>query len=97
MAGLHSVSLSITELSQITQNNVAVAEDAGTAAIELRAQSARLGEVMSAFKLSGSGAARPQPVEPPPALPPPPPVATRVAAVVPREPAASAPSAVEFF
>jgi methyl-accepting chemotaxis protein len=56
MAGLRTVSESIGELGGITQQNVAVAEGASAAAAELRAQVARLGDVLSAFNLGGGPA-----------------------------------------
>jgi len=52
MQGLHTVSVSINELGELTQQNVAVAEGASSAAAELRAQVARLHEVLSAFRVA---------------------------------------------
>ena len=55
MQGLRTVSQSLTELSDSTQSNVGVADEASDAASDLHAQVARLAEVLSAFKLSGAG------------------------------------------
>jgi methyl-accepting chemotaxis protein len=61
MQGLRTVSQSINELGQMTQQNVAVAEGASTAATELHAQVHRLSEVLSSFNLGADGAPAPQP------------------------------------
>jgi methyl-accepting chemotaxis protein len=51
MQGLRTVAESISELGHTTQHNVAVAERASASAAELREQSTRLADVLSAFNL----------------------------------------------
>jgi methyl-accepting chemotaxis protein len=104
MQGLQTVSQSITELSQATEQNVSVAERANASAAELRAQAARLAEVLSAFNLGGStasGLAGASQAAVPDRTPAPPP-APRAAAAPPAPSSAATrqdaeSSAVEFF
>ncbi len=56
--GIGQVNVAVTELDQMTQQNAALVEQSAAAAESLREQAQRLAQVVSAFRLSGSGTSR---------------------------------------
>jgi methyl-accepting chemotaxis protein len=101
--GLQMVTHSMQELSGITRQNVAVAEQSSEIANNLQQQAARLGEVLSAFRLSPGAASQASlAVAPPAHIQAPaahtPPAATVAATTTGGAPEKSAaPGVVEFF
>ena len=96
--GLHTVSESIGSLSQTTQQNVSVAEDAEQAAADLRGQAERLAAVLESFRLpeempGGFSVAPPAAGGPGAGVPAAPPPAARPAAAPPAAQAARAKAA----
>ncbi|WP_317201683.1 methyl-accepting chemotaxis protein [Janthinobacterium sp.] len=59
-AGIGKINLAITEMDAVTQQNAALVEEAAAAAASLQDQSARLAQVVSAFKLDEPGTAPPR-------------------------------------
>ena len=55
--GIQQVSMAVTEMDNVTQQNASLVEEASSAAASLEEQAARLTQAVSAFKLSGSSAA----------------------------------------
>jgi len=56
-SGIDQVGTAITQMDQVTQQNAALVEESAAAADSLRAQAARLTEVVGVFKLDGSASA----------------------------------------
>jgi uncharacterized phage infection (PIP) family protein YhgE len=52
-AGIEQVSLAVTQMDDVTQQNAALVEEAAAAAESLQDQAARLAEAVSVFKLDG--------------------------------------------
>ncbi len=50
-AGIASINLAVTEMEQVTQHNIALVEEAGTASVALQEQAQNVAQVVSMFKL----------------------------------------------
>jgi methyl-accepting chemotaxis protein len=57
-AGIEQVNQAIGQMDQVTQQNAALVEEASAAAESMQDQAAKLAQVVSAFKLNGTHAAR---------------------------------------
>ncbi|UDQ81858.1 methyl-accepting chemotaxis protein [Erwinia rhapontici] len=55
--GIQQVSMAVTEMDNVTQQNASLVEEASSAAASLEEQAARLTQAVSAFKLNGAAAA----------------------------------------
>ena len=50
-AGIESINLAVTQMEQVTQHNIALVEEAGTASVALQEQAQNVAQVVSMFKL----------------------------------------------
>ena len=60
-SGIGQVNQAVTQMDQVTQQNAALVEESAAAAKSLAEQAARLGEVVSVFKIGHQAAAMPAP------------------------------------